>query len=240
MVKKSLIFAAAAIAGALLLGGCTPKEFSGDELITYYNADREAVIEEYVGDVIKSDEDLTEYISSKSYEDSQGRDGYYDITVENEHEEYFYNGTMHFEFGKEKVDVNVHMLAPGQYQYFSVKLSEEPVSYNFDVSGAFYGWSDAADIDIDFDEEYLDDTGYDEQVILPLDKITEDDAAVLGKHFYSYDTLFNYDSEVTYYLVKEKDYNDGYDYNLIMLVDTVKQTVTFKDIDGKVVKTLTF
>lgn len=130
------------------------------------------------------------------------------------------------------------MLAPNCLQYFSVQLKQPPVSYTFKAAGSFYGWSDAAGIDVGFSENIIDD--YAEQVVLDIDYYSDELAEKLAKYFYSYDTLFNFDAPVTYYLVTYGDYYAGYDYNYTMIVDTIRQTVTFKDVNETLVKTITF
>ncbi len=230
--KKRILIYVLAVLMIFSLSGCS----KGEDLIKYNNSKRDAVIKEYVGDKVNVKGDPTDKIASRSY--TADDNDTYNITIENIDDDYFFNGVVKFKFGSQRVNVNVKMLAPGYMQYFTVKLKEAPVSYTYDAVGNFYDWSDASEIDIDFSENEIDN--YDEQVVLDIDAFNDDIAEDLAKHFYSYDTLFNYDAAATYYLVTYADYNAGYDYNYIMIVDTLHQKVTFKDVNNAIVKTVTF
>jgi hypothetical protein len=214
------------------LGGCS----KGEELIKYYNSKRDAVIKEYVGTKVNIKNDPSSMLESYSYT-ADGANMYY-ITVENTDDEYFFDGVVHFKFDSQKISVIVHMLAPKCIQYFTVQLKEPPVNYTFKAAGSFYDWSDAAGTDIRFTENIIGN--YVEQIVLDIDVYNDAIAQKLAKYFYSYDTLFNLDAPVAYYLVTADDYYAGYDYNYIMIVDTMHQIVTFKDIYNIIIKTVSF
>ena len=237
MKRKIAILIAAVFLLTFAVSGCTPKnELFGDDYITYYNQNREMVIDEYVGERVNtSDDDLLDI--DLSYELISGNTYY--VYIDNYNPEYFFNGVVTLTSDAETWEINVRMIAPDFYEFFEADLAQDPADYTFVVEGSFYKKSDAWNIGIDFEEYTSDDYFGMSFIVMDVQEVTLDMTYTMADLFYGYDTMWNYDGATDYFLY-DANYIDEYDYTYEIYVDTLNQEVTVYDNQGNTIEVLTY
>lgn len=200
-------------------------DLTGDDYIVYRNDERSNVMSDYVGTKVadKQAELLLDNIELTYYA-IEGEPNKYEIDVENANKSYFYNGVVRLKGASEEIKINVRMLAPEWYEYFTIDLKEDPADYEYFVEGNIYEWKKELEIDYDywFDYEGLND--FEDMLIIDESEISKTIATDFAKYLYEMDTIYNYSDSFTYYLTTEADFVPGNkDTMYRIFVDTEKQ-----------------
>ncbi|MBN1775925.1 MAG: hypothetical protein JW817_05615 [Clostridiales bacterium] len=208
-------------------------DLTGKDYIVYTNSKRDEVMSEYVGTKVaeKQAELLLDNIEL-TYYDVEGEPGKYEIYVDNANKSYFYNGVILLKSSSEEIKINVRMLAPEWYEFFTVELKGDPVDYEYFIEGSMYEWKKELLIDHDyrFDYEGLDD--FEDMLIIDEPLLTETIVNDFAKYLYEMDSIYNYSESFTYYLTTESDFEPGNrDTTYTIFVDTANQeaVVTFTE-----------
>lgn len=211
-------------------------DLTGKDYIVYANGKRDEVMSEYVGTKVadKQAELLLDNVELTYYE-VEGEPNKFEIYVENSNKSYFYNGVVRLKSASEEIKINVRMLAPEWYDFFTVELKGVPDDYEYFIEGSMYEWKKELLIDYDYRFDYEGLNDYEDMLIIDESAITKEIAESFAKHLYEMDTLYNYSDSFTYYLTTESDFEPGNRDTLYKIfVDTGKQeaVITYTE-EGK-------
>ncbi len=200
-------------------------DLTGKDYIVYSNGKRDEVMNEYVGTKVadKQAELLLDNVEL-TYYDIEGEPGKYEIYVENANKSYFYNGVVLLKSPSEEIKINVRMLAPEWYEFFTVELKGDPIDYEYFIEGNIYEWKKELLIDHDyrFDYEGLDD--FEDMLIIDEPMLTDAIVNDFAKYLYEMDSIYNYSESFTYYVTTEFDFEPGNrDTEYKIFVDTANQ-----------------
>ncbi|MBN1891641.1 MAG: hypothetical protein JW780_02590 [Clostridiales bacterium] len=220
-------------------------ELTGDDYIVYRNSKRDDVMSQYVGkrvDVSKA-ELLLDNVELSYYEiDAENNE--YQIDIDNSNKSYFFNGVVHFVGETEEFTINVRMLPPDWYEYIIVELNEDPESYEYFVEGNIYEWEKELSVDYEYQMDYEGLEMYEGVVVIDTNTLDETVAEAFAHYLYDFDTIYNYDEGVTYYLTTLDEYESGNtDHVYTLFVDTQSSQVVMtieEPGSDPVEKTLTF
>ena len=232
---------ALSIAAALLicLSSCTPKEEKVPlSYVTYYNPKRDEVIAATMGEKTS----VTPNADNVRLSYSTSGDGAILIYVENGSTSFFYNGTVNLSGGKSEYTVSIKMLAPSSTCSFKIRLTGEVGKFAYSIAGGFYAWPAAAKIDINFEEVSMNAAPNERMLVVDADAITPEVRDKLARRFYIVDTLRNYETDISYFLVTKGNYHadNSAIFDCEMNVDTPRQTVAFKDKMGREIDLKTY
>ncbi len=214
----------------------------GTDYIDYANEKRDEVIAEYVGDKLDrtASDALLDNVELTYYE-AEDEEGVFEVYIDNSNQNYFFDGVVRLESDSKEYKINVYMLAPDNYEYFTLEVEGHPDDYLYYVEGDMYEFKDTLEEPMTL--EYYE-TGVPNEVFCVIDEldISELDAKKLGEFFYKYDTLYNTDGQMTYYLATEELYNstDEFVYDFFLNVDSEKREVTIFDADDNEVTSDTY
>lgn len=257
-MRKAKVIAAL-LASVLLIGtmsGCNAGNLSdlidsvasqttakdGTDYIDYANEKRLEVLETYVGD--KLDRTASDALLDNvelTYAESEEEEGVFEVSIENSNQNYFFDGVVRLESDSKEYKINVYMLAPNNYEYFTLEVEGHPDDYLYYVEGDMYEWKEELEQPASF-EFY--DAGSENELfcVIEEDSISEGLAKEFADYFYPFFTIYNYGAETTVYLVTYDDYmatNDFvYDYQLDVSIE--KQESTTLDFDGNEVTSDTY
>lgn len=211
----------------------------GDDYITYTNADRKSVTGRYVGE--KVDDAATEPLLDNielTYDEVEGSSDSFYVYIDNSNKNYFYDGVIRLESESQKYKINVDMLAPDTYEYFTMQVEGTPDDYDYYVEGNLYKWAKDLEINYDYSEYVISEEDYSEYVVVDTASIDESVLKAFSSYLYDYDTLYNFENPVTYYILTEDEYvTDGSSYDYMLYVDTGNQQVVATDASGNEVFT---
>ena len=232
---------ALSIAAVLLicLSSCTPKEEKVPlSYVKYYNPKRDEVIAANMGEKTT----VTPNADNIRLTYSTSGDGAILIYVENGSANFFYSGTVNLTEGGAEYPVSISMLAPTSTCSFKIRLAGDMGKFAYSIAGGFYAWPAAAKIDINYEEIPMNSAPNERMLVVDTDSITPEVREKLARRYYIADTLRNYETDMSYFLVTRGKYNadNSAIFDCEMNVDTPKQTVTFKDKIGKVIDFKTY
>lgn len=207
----------------------------GEDYIDYVNADRQEVLDVYVGDKIGDDEAtvLLDNVEFSYYED-EDNEGVYEVYVNNYNLNYFFDGIVRLESDDKTYKINVNMLAPDNYEYFNLEVEGNPDDYLYYVEGDMYEWKKDFLAPYTY-EPYSTDNEYEALLVIAESEVSQEMVEEMALFLYQNDTIYNIDKPMTYLLVSEDNFDSSdstiYDYELV--VDTKAKTAVAEDADGE-------